>query len=70
MDAVIVEERLYLSNSIWLAKFCQLNSTIASDIIKNMIYTCMYVCVCVCCVCVKVIRFSKNDLSLSLSLSQ
>lgn len=66
MDAVIVEERLYLSNSIWLAKFCQLNSTIASDIIKNMIYT----CVCVCCVCVKVIRFSKNDLSLSLSLSQ
>lgn len=44
MDAVIVEERLYLSNSIWLAKFCQLNSTIASDIIKNMIY--IYVCVC------------------------
>lgn len=44
MDAAnIVEERLYLSNSIWLAKFCQLNSTIASNMIKNTIYTCMCV---------------------------
>lgn len=36
----IVKERIYLPNSIWLAKFCQfhLNSTIASDIIKKIFF--------------------------------
>lgn len=36
----IVKERIYLPNSIWLAKFCQfhLNSTIASGIIKNILF--------------------------------
>lgn len=36
----IVKERIYLPNSIWLAKFCQfhLNITIASGIIKNILF--------------------------------
>lgn len=42
----LVKERIYLPNSIWLAKFCQfqLNSIIASDIVKNIFFL-VFLCV-------------------------